>query len=87
MAQHKIITHTPAAPAAAAPRVLAQLLTVLGELVVAGVFILGLLVAGAWLVAGFDRYAEQYARVTRPDRPPRAMAALLVRSAIWRRYM
>jgi hypothetical protein len=67
--------------------VLAQLLTVLGELVVAGVFILGLLVAGAWLVAGFDRYAEQYARVTRPDRPPRAMAALLVRSAIWRRYM
>jgi len=67
MAKHKTVTHLPApAPPAPAPRLLAQLLVVLGELVVVGVFLLGLLTAGAWLLAGLDVYA----RMARPDRPP-----------------
>jgi hypothetical protein len=70
MAKNKIVTHSPTAPAASSPPLAVQIMTALAQLVMVGVFLLGLLVAGTWLVAGFDRYAEQYARVTRPDRPP-----------------
>ena len=72
MAKHKSVTHThvPAPASPAAPRLFAQLLTALGELVVAGVFILGLVTAAAWLIAGYDTYARMAARLDRPPPAP-----------------
>jgi hypothetical protein len=64
MAKHKSVTHL-SAPAPSTPRLFAQLLTALGELVVAGVFILGLVTAGAWLLAGYDQYARMASRLDR----------------------
>jgi hypothetical protein len=63
--KHKTVTHVPSAPAAS-PRLLSQLLTALGELVVVAVFLLGMVTLGAWTLAGYDVYA----RMARPDRPP-----------------
>jgi hypothetical protein len=70
MAKHKSEIHMPPAPAAPAPRLFAQLLVALGELVVAGIFLRGLVTIGAWLLAGYDTFARMAARLDRPAPPP-----------------
>jgi hypothetical protein len=63
MARHKTVTHLPA-QAPSQPRLLSQLLSALGELVVVAVFLLGLVTAGAWLLAGYDAYARMARQLT-----------------------
>jgi hypothetical protein len=70
VAKHKTVTHLPpSAPPpspAPAPRLVAQLLTAAGDLVVLGACVLGFVTAVGWLIAG----AELRSR-SAPAHPPR----------------
>jgi hypothetical protein len=73
MAKHKSVTHLPALPASATPAPAAaplavQLMTMLSQLVLVGVFLIGVVTLGAWLFAGFDVYARMAQRETQPRR-------------------
>jgi hypothetical protein len=71
MAKHKSSIHlppppaAPASPSAPAPRLVIQLLTVAGDLMIAGVCILGLVTAVDWLTTG----AELRSRPVRQPQP------------------
>jgi hypothetical protein len=69
VAKHKTVQHLPApppAPPAPAPRLLAQLLTALGELIVVAIFGLGVFTAAMWLIAGWEMRSRPA-----PTHPPR----------------
>jgi hypothetical protein len=68
MAKHKSVTHLPPPPAPAAPpaRLAVQLMTALGELVIVAAYILGIVTAVGWALAGLDRRS----RTVRPALPP-----------------
>jgi hypothetical protein len=51
--KHKTVTHLPAPPAAA-PRLLSQVMTTMGELALVGIGVVGAVVVVNWLLVGFD---------------------------------
>jgi hypothetical protein len=62
MAKHKSITHLP--PPAPAPRLIAQLFVIVGELSAAGLCVIGIMTVVSWLLDGHD--ANVRAKAARP---------------------
>jgi hypothetical protein len=72
VAKHKTVLHSPAAPS---PPLAVQIMTALTQLVMVAVFLIGVVTLGAWLFAGLDVYAK----MARPDRPPRELVCWMDR--------
>jgi hypothetical protein len=68
MSKHKAVVHLPAPTSAPAPRLAAQLVTAIGDIVAVGLCVIGAAMVVTWVIAGMDPRVREHPRAPQWER-------------------